>query len=103
MGTDKPSLFEQHAQTILTAIILAAIVGSGGLLMGLHNDVQVMKAQLNYVNEQLKSGVDDRFRGSDWRREKERLDERFINLMNRVERLEDAHQGGVHRMLPNAK
>jgi len=93
-------MFEQHAQTILGMIVLAAIVGSGSLLVGLHNDVQVMKTQLNFVNEQIKAGVDDRFRGADWRREKERLDERFIQLMNRVEKLEEAHQGGVHRMLP---
>jgi hypothetical protein len=99
----QPSLFEQHAQTILTSIILAAIVGSGALLITLHNDVQIMRTQLAYVNEQLKIGVDDRFRGSDWRREKERLDERFLNLLQRVERLEASHADGNHRLLPNER
>ena len=92
----KVSLFEQHAQTILTSIILAALLGSGGLLVALHNDVQVMMEQIRFVNEQIKQGVDDRFRGADWRREKERLDERFNNLMNRVEKLEEEHRGFVH-------
>ena len=99
----QPSLFEQHAQTILTSIILAAIVGSGALLVGLHNDVQVMKAQLNFVNQQLKDGVDDRFRGSDWRREKERLDERHLQILQRIDKLEAAHSDGKHRLLPNAR
>jgi hypothetical protein len=99
----QPSLFEQHAQTILTSIILAAIVGSGALLITLHNDVQIMRTQLAFVNEQLKQGVDDRFRGTDWRREKERLDERFQNLLQRVERLESSHSDGNHRLLPKAR
>lgn len=99
-GDSKPSLFEQHAQTILGMVILSAVVGAASLLLGLHNDVQVMKKQLEFVNDQIKSGVDDRFRGADWRREKERLDERFSNLMNRVERLEESHQSGLHRLLP---
>ena len=99
----QPSLFEQHAQTILTSIILAALVGAGALLVTLHNDVQVMKAQLTFVNDQIKQGVDDRFRGADWRREKERLDERFLNLLKRVERLESSHSDGNHRLLPNAR
>ena len=93
----KATLFEQHAQTILTSVILAAVIGAGALLVNLQNDVQVMKAQLSFVNEQLKQGVDDRFRGSDWRREKERLDERFSNLLQRVERIESVHADGDHR------
>ena len=99
----KLTLFEQHAQTILTSIILAALLGSAGLLIALHNDVQVMKAQISFVNEQLKSGVDDRFRGSDWRREKERLDDRYQALLQRVEKLEDDHRGFMHAPRLQAK
>jgi hypothetical protein len=99
----KATLFEQHAQTILTSVILAAVIGAGALLVNLQNDVQVMKTQLSFVNDQLKQGVDDRFRGSDWRREKERLDERHLQLLQRIDRLEEAHTNGNHRPLLNAR
>ena len=99
-GDEKASLFEQHAQTILGMIVLAAIVGSGSLLLALHNDVQVMKTQLNFVNDQIKQGVDDRFRGADWRRESLLIEKHFEEHERRLQKLEDAHQGGVHRMLP---
>ena len=99
----KATLFEQHAQTILTSVILAAVIGAGALLVNLQNDVQVMKAQLSFVNDQLKQGVDDRFRGSDWRREKERLDERHLQILQRIDKLEAAHSDGNHRLLPNAR
>jgi hypothetical protein len=88
---EQKSLFEQHAQTLLTSVILAAVVGAGALLMTLYNDVQVMKTQLNYLQEQLKVGVDDRFRGADWRREERVLNDRFERIERRVERLEGIH------------
>ena len=103
LGTDKPSLFEQHAQTILTATVLALLLGSGGVLLALREDVSVLKSQVNFMNNQIQQGVDDRFRGADWRREKERLDERHRQIELRMDKIEEAHQGGFHRMLPNAK
>lgn len=88
---EKVSLWEQHAQTILTAVVLSLLLGSGGLLLSLREDVQVLKTQITFLNETIKSGVDDRFRGSDWRREKERLDDRWAGMVKRVEALEERH------------
>lgn len=97
MDFDKPNLWEQHAQTILTAVILSMLLGAGGLLLALREDVQVLKTTVSYLNQQIQSGVDDRFRGADWRREKERLDDRFIELRKRVEDLESAHRNNNHK------
>jgi hypothetical protein len=88
---EQKSIFEQHAQTLLTSVVLAAVVGAGALLVTLHNDVQVMKAQLTYLQDQLKTGVDDRFRGADWRREERVLNDRFERIERRVEKLEGIH------------
>jgi hypothetical protein len=84
----KPSLFEQHAQTALAVIATSVLLGSGGLLLGMREDVQVLKRDVQHLADQLKSGVDDRFRGADWRREERVLNDRFQRVEQRLDRLE---------------
>jgi hypothetical protein len=85
---DKPSLFEQHAQTVVGATVLALLLGSGGLLVAMREDVQVLKRDVQHLGDTLKSAGDDRFRGADWRREERAITDRFERLELRVEKLE---------------
>ena len=84
----KPSLFEQHAQTGLAVVATTIMLGSGGLLVAMRDDVSVLKRDVQHLTDQIKSGVDDRFRGNDWRREERVIIERFQRLEQRVDRLE---------------
>ena len=87
MSEEKPSLWEQHAQSITAAITLAVLVGAGALLLSMRDDISSMKTQLQFMTEKLNSAGDDRFRGSDWRREKQSLDERHLQLRSDVQEL----------------
>jgi hypothetical protein len=87
---DKPkqSLFEQHAQTALAVIATSVLLGSGGLLLGMREDVQVLKRDVQHMSEKLQMAGDDRFRGADWRREERVLNDRFQRVEQRLDRLE---------------
>jgi hypothetical protein len=88
-GDDKkPSLFEQHAQTGLAVVATSILLGSGGLLLGMREDVQVLKRDVQHMSEKLQSAGDDRFRGNDWRREERVIIERFQRIEQRLDRLE---------------
>ena len=78
----KPTLWEQHAQSITAAITLAILIGAGTLLLSMRDDISMMKTELKFMSEKLNNAGDDRFRGADWRREKSILDERFFELRN---------------------
>lgn len=94
---ERPSLFEQHAQTILAGIALVAITSAVALLLLLREDVSVLKTTVSHLNAQIQQGVDDRFRGSDWRREERSINERFQRIERRIEKIEEGHQ---HKMTP---
>lgn len=83
-----PSLFEQHAQSIVAAVTLAILLGTGTLLVAMRDDIAGMKADMRHMSSQLNQAGDDRFRGADWRREKALLDERFYELRGRVAEME---------------
>ena len=87
MSEEKPSLWEQHAQSITAAITLAVLIGAGTLLLTMRDDISTMKTQLQYMTEKLNSAGDDRFRGADWRREKALLDERALQIRSDVQEL----------------
>jgi predicted nuclease with TOPRIM domain len=87
MDDSKPTLWEQHAQSITAAITLAILIGAGTLLLSMRDDISSMKTELKFMSEKLNSAGDDRFRGADWRREKSILDERFIGLRSEVQDL----------------
>jgi hypothetical protein len=88
----KPSLFEQHAQTALALVATSVLLGSGGLLLGMREDVQVLKRDVQHMSEKLQMAGDDRFRGADWRREERQLNERFQRVEQRLDRLEGVRQ-----------
>ena len=82
----KPSLFEQHAQTVLGAAVLALLVGTGTLMWQMSKDVQ-------YLTISVQNAGDDRFRGADWRREEANLNRRFNDLEERIDR----HEGIIRQ------
>jgi hypothetical protein len=89
----KRSLFEQHAQTIIVAVLLALLLGSGTLLLGIRDDVTRLNVKMTSVEAQLQNAGDDRFRGADWRREREIIEQRF----NRIEILLEKHVEDYNR------
>ena len=85
---EKQSLFEQHAQSIIAGLTLTILIGTGTLLISMRDDLSTMKAEMKFLSEKLNQAGDDRFRGSDWRREKTILDERFFELRSKVHDME---------------
>ena len=74
------SIIERHAQTIIAAILLALLLWTGATLLTIRDDVTTMKVQVANLEGQLRSAGDDRFRGADWRREREIIEQRFTRI-----------------------
>jgi hypothetical protein len=90
---DKQSVFERHAQTIIALGVLGLVVWAGTTLLTIRDDVTTLKIQVNVLQTQLNNAGDDRFRGADWRREREIIESRF----NRIEALLEKHTEDYNR------
>jgi hypothetical protein len=77
---------EQHIQTVITVVVGALLLWTGSTLVDIKQEVTTLKVQVVMMQGQLQSGIDDRFRGSDWRREKEVLDDRFRRIETEIEK-----------------
>lgn len=84
---------ERHIQTILTGVVAGLLGWVGISLLDLRDRTTRLEVQITSLNSLVADGTSDRFRGSDWRREKERLDDRFNSLVRRVDVLEELHRG----------
>lgn len=82
------SVIERHAQTIIVAVLLGLLLWSGSTLLDIRTDVTTLKVQVGTLQGEIRAGTDDRFRGSDWRREKEAVDLRFRHIEDDILRLE---------------
>jgi hypothetical protein len=89
----RSTVIERHAQTIIVAILLALLLGTGGTLLGIRDDVTRLNVKMTNVETQLQNAGDDRFRGADWRREREIIEQRF----NRIEVLLEKHTEDYNR------
>jgi hypothetical protein len=85
--TPRGTIFERHAQTIIALGILGLVVWTGNTLLTIKDDVTTLKVQVGNLQGQLNNAGDDRFRGADWRREREIIEARF----NRIEMLMEKH------------
>ena len=90
---DRRTVFERHAQTIIVAILLALLLWTGTTMITVRDDVTTLKVQVANLDGQLRSAGDDRFRGSDWRREREIIEQRF----NRIEAILEKHIESMER------
>ena len=86
---DKKSVFERHLQTILVAGTMALLSWVLLSVLDIRDRLTKFEERLSTLHGQVNTGTDDRFRGSDWRVQKERLDERFQALKSNVDKLED--------------
>jgi len=86
---DKKSVLERHVQTILVAGTMALLSWVLLSVLDIRDRLTKFEERLATLHAQVNTGTDDRFRGSDWRIQKERLDERFHVLTTQVGRLED--------------
>ena len=86
---DKKSVLERHVQTILVAGTMAILSWVLLSVLDIRDRLTKFEERLSTLHGQVNTGTDDRFRGSDWRVQKERLDERFLTLKNEVAKLED--------------
>ena len=85
--SNRGTIIERHAQTIIVAILLALLLWAGATLLTIRDDVTTLKVQVAALEGTVRSAGDDRFRGSDWRREREIIEARF----NRIEMLLEKH------------
>jgi hypothetical protein len=91
-GAGDKHFLERHIQTVAISVSLALLFWGASTLVDIRDRISRFEERLASITAQVQQGTDDRFRGSDWRREKERLDERHNQLQLRLERLEDAMQ-----------
>jgi hypothetical protein len=80
------SILERHAQTIIVAILLALLLWAGATLLTIRDDVTTLKVQVATLQGELRSAGDDRFRGADWRREREIIEQRFTRIETLLEK-----------------
>jgi hypothetical protein len=85
--SERGPIIERHAQTIVVAILLALLLWAGSTLLAIRDDVTALKVQVAQMEGQMRNAGDDRFRGADWRREREIIEQRF----NRIETLLEKH------------
>ena len=83
------SVIERHIQTILVAGTMAILSWVLLSVLDIRDRITKFEERLVGVQAQVNQGTDDRFRGSDWRIQKERLDERFFELKEKVIKLHD--------------
>lgn len=81
------SILERHAQTIIAAVLLGLVLWAGNTLLTIKDDVTTLKVQVATMQADMRNAGDDRFRGADWRREREIIEQRF----NRIEALLERH------------
>jgi len=84
----RQGVMERHIQTVLTGIVAALLAWVGVSLLDLRDRTTRLEVQTLNVEALIREGAADRFRLSDWAREKARLDERYLDLARRVDVLE---------------
>ena len=88
--SERTPTLERLLQTIIVAVTLGALGWTGTTLWNMREELARMGERLAGVQAALADGAADRFRSTDWARERSRLDERHIDLERRVEKLEAA-------------
>lgn len=83
---DSRSVLERHIQTILVAGTMALLSWVLLSVLDIRERLGKFEERIATMQAQINTGTDDRFRKSDWLREKERLDERFTALRLQVEK-----------------
>lgn len=95
--------FERHVQTIVTSITLALLLWVGQSLVDLRDRLTRFEERVVNLQAQVQQGTDDRFRGTDWRREKERIDERFLEMGRRLDKVDADHSLMLKRADPEKR
>lgn len=80
------TMIERHIQTLMVAGTMALLSWVLLNVLDVRDRLIKFEERLATLQAQVNTGIDDRFRKSDWLREKERLDERFHALRLQVER-----------------
>jgi TolA-binding protein len=81
---------ERHIQTLVTSITLALLMWTGLTLVDLRDRLARMEEKIISLNADLTRAQADRFTMTDWKREKENLEERF----RRLEREDEYYRRG---------
>ena len=76
-------LLERHVQTIIVSATIALLGWVLLTTLDIRDKLSRFEERLLNLQTQVNVSTDDRFRASEWRREKEVIEERF----NRIERL----------------
>lgn len=86
---DRRTVLERHIQTILVAGTMALLSWVLLSVLDIRERLTKFEERIATMQAQINTGTDDRFRKSDWLREKERLDERFHALRAQVEKIDE--------------
>jgi hypothetical protein len=80
------SLLERHVQTIIVSATIALLGWVLLTTLEIRDRLSRFEERLLNLQTQVNTGVDDRFRSSEWRREKQIIDERFDRLEKMIDR-----------------
>jgi hypothetical protein len=98
------SATERHVQTVVVGILLALLLWNGNTLIDLKTDVATLKVTVGGLDGALRVSGEDRFRASDWRREREILEQRFQRNEAEVAALRVRHEAeNVHNHPDNGR
>jgi len=78
--------FERHIQTLVTSITLALLMWTGVTLIDLRDRLARMEERLISVKAELLISQENKFSATEWRREKEIIEDRFRRLERDLER-----------------
>jgi hypothetical protein len=81
------SALEQHIQTVIAAVLLALLLWNGNALVDLRDKVGRFEERLLTLQSQVNASTSTHFSVSEWRREKEVIDDRFQRLERLVEKI----------------
>ena len=80
------SILERHIQTIIVSATIALLGWQLLTTLEIRDKLGRFEERLLSLQAQVNSGVDDRFRGTDWRREKEIIEQRFDRIEKMIDR-----------------
>lgn len=88
---ERRSILERHVQTIIVSATIALLGWQLLTTLDIREKLTRFEERLLSLQGQVNSGIDDRFRGADWRREERALNDRFDRVEKRLDKVE-AHK-----------
>ncbi len=85
-GEQQQSVWQQHGQSILSTLVLLAILAVGQTVIGTNSDVRVLSAKFEGLTKIVEAGTQDRYTGSDADKDLNHVYERLLQMQLQFEK-----------------